>query len=226
VAFVHFTVRELEPGNGRLLRRMRATQLAMASSADHFRMCYGPEYVCGRLMAWAERQGIALTYIQPGMPQQNAYVERYNRTVRHEWLDLYIFETIMEVQEIATEWLWTNNHDRPNIGTGGITPLRSSNWPRELYDRAPLRTGGLPEDHGSSVLWQKAQHAGRRGAGEQDSADDLGGVRVRTELPGSGDGDLIRRQPPDRLEVQAGQRRVRTAVEETGSREPAPRRAP
>ncbi|SDE04088.1 Integrase core domain-containing protein [Paracoccus isoporae] len=54
--------------------------------------------------------------------QQNAYVERYNRTVRHEWLDLYIFETIEEVQEIATEWLWTYNNERPNMGNGGVTP--------------------------------------------------------------------------------------------------------
>lgn len=38
-------------------------------------------------MEWAETQGIALCHIQPGKPQQNAYVERYNRTVRHEWLD-------------------------------------------------------------------------------------------------------------------------------------------
>ena len=54
--------------------------------------------------------------------QQNAYVERYNRTVRHEWLDLYIFETIEEVQQIATEWLWTYNNERPNMGIGGVTP--------------------------------------------------------------------------------------------------------
>ncbi len=67
-------------------------------------------------------QGITLTYIQPGKPQQNAYVERYNRTVRHEWLDLYIFETIEEVQQIATEWLWTYNNERPNMGIGGVTP--------------------------------------------------------------------------------------------------------
>lgn len=40
------------------------------------------------LMNWAEKKGIALVYIQPGKPQQNAYVERYNRTIRHEWLDL------------------------------------------------------------------------------------------------------------------------------------------
>ena len=82
----------------------------------------GPEYVSSTLMTWAEKQGIALTYIQPGKPQQNAYVERYNRTVRHEWLDLYIFETIEEVQEIAIKWLWTYNNERPNMGIGGVTP--------------------------------------------------------------------------------------------------------
>ncbi|ACM01406.1 Integrase, catalytic region [Cereibacter sphaeroides KD131] len=62
-------------------------------------------------------------YIQPGKPQQNAYVERYNRTVRHELLDLYIFETIEEVQRAAFEWLWSYNNERPNMGIGGVTPV-------------------------------------------------------------------------------------------------------
>lgn len=70
----------------------------------------------------AEKQGIALTYIQPGKPQQNAHVERYNRTVRHEWLDLYILETVEEVQQIATGWLWTYNNECPNMGSSGVTP--------------------------------------------------------------------------------------------------------
>ncbi len=82
----------------------------------------GPEYVSGKLMAWAEKRGVRLEYIQPGKPQQNAYIERYNRTVRGEWLGQYIFETIEEAQEQATEWLWTYNNDRPNMGIGGITP--------------------------------------------------------------------------------------------------------
>ncbi|WP_188656296.1 integrase core domain-containing protein, partial [Roseibium aquae] len=55
-------------------------------------------------------------------PQQNAYVERYNRTVRHEWLGQYIFETIEEAQDRATRWLWTCNNERPNMAIGGITP--------------------------------------------------------------------------------------------------------
>ena len=53
--------------------------------------------------------GIGLQFIQPGRPQQNAYVERYNRTVRYDWLNQYIFEIIEEVQEAATAWLWTYN---------------------------------------------------------------------------------------------------------------------
>jgi putative transposase len=73
-------------------------------------------------MTWAEKQGIALPCIQPGKPRQNAQVERYNRTVRHEWLDLYILDTFEDVQQIATEWLWTYNNDRPNMGTGGVAP--------------------------------------------------------------------------------------------------------
>ncbi|WP_143530707.1 IS3 family transposase [Rhizobium sp. RU36D] len=84
----------------------------------------GPEYISGKLMEWAEKRGIALSHIQPGKPQQNAYVERYNRTVRHEWLDQHIIESIEEAQEFATQWLWTYNNERPNMGIGGITPAQ------------------------------------------------------------------------------------------------------
>jgi putative transposase len=82
----------------------------------------GPEYLSHTLRAWAGQRGIRLDYIQPGKPQQNAYIERYNRTVRYDWLGQYLFETIGEVQAFATHWLWTYNHERPNMALGGITP--------------------------------------------------------------------------------------------------------
>jgi putative transposase len=84
----------------------------------------GPEYISDCLHQWAETRGIAIQHIQPGKLQQNAYIERYNRTVRHEWLDQYMFATIKEVQDYATDWLWTYNNKRPNIGIGGITPAQ------------------------------------------------------------------------------------------------------
>jgi putative transposase len=70
----------------------------------------GPEYISGTLMTWAKKHGVRLEHIQPGKPQQNAYIERYNRTVRGEWLNRHIFETIEEAQNQATEWLWTYNN--------------------------------------------------------------------------------------------------------------------
>jgi putative transposase len=61
----------------------------------------GPEYISGTLMTWAEKHGVRLEHIQPGKPQQNAYIERHNRTVRSKWLSQYIFEIIEEAQNLA-----------------------------------------------------------------------------------------------------------------------------
>lgn len=82
----------------------------------------GPEYISNTVRAWAAQRGIRLEYIQPGKPQQNAYIERYNRTVRYDWLAQHLFESLAEVQDFATRWLWTYNHERPNMALGGITP--------------------------------------------------------------------------------------------------------
>jgi putative transposase len=42
--------------------------------------------------------------------------------VRYDWLAQYLFESIEQVQEFATRWLWTYNNERPNMALGGITP--------------------------------------------------------------------------------------------------------
>lgn len=83
-----------------------------------------PEYISGKLLEWAEKYNITIQHIQPGKPQHNAYIERYNQTVRHEWLDQFIIESIEEAQHHATQWLWTYNNERPNMGIGGITPAQ------------------------------------------------------------------------------------------------------
>lgn len=68
----------------------------------------------------------------PGKLQKNAYVDRYNRTVQHEWLDQHIIESIEEGQEFVTQWQRTYDKERPNMGIGGITH-RSRKLPREFY---------------------------------------------------------------------------------------------
>jgi putative transposase len=84
----------------------------------------GPEYISQALLVWAEDREIRIEHIQTGKPQQNAYVERYNRTVRYGWLNQQLFESIEQVQDSATHWLWTYNHERPNMALGGITPMQ------------------------------------------------------------------------------------------------------
>jgi len=84
----------------------------------------GPEYLSELLVSWARNNNILIQYIQPGKPQQNAYVERYNRTVRHEWLDQHLFTSIDRARETATEWLWRYNNERPNMANGGFTPIQ------------------------------------------------------------------------------------------------------
>ena len=82
----------------------------------------GPENISCTIQRWALECGIRFEYIQPGKPQQNAYVERFNRTVRYEWLSQYYWSSIEEVQDFATQWMWSYNHDRPHMALGGFTP--------------------------------------------------------------------------------------------------------
>lgn len=82
----------------------------------------GPEYISTTLALWAKKRDIELVFIQPGNPQQNAYIERYNRTVRYDWLGKYFFDSIEDVQDHATRWLWIYNNEQPNMALGGITP--------------------------------------------------------------------------------------------------------
>lgn len=74
------------------------------------------------MLQWAKHRGITLLHIQPGKPQQNAYVERYNRTVRYDWLAQNLYDDLEQVQQDATRWLWIYNNERPNTAIGGITP--------------------------------------------------------------------------------------------------------
>lgn len=82
----------------------------------------GPENISGAMQNWAARRHIRMEYIQPGKPQQNAYIERFNRTVRYEWLSQYYWTDLEEVQLFATQWMYNYNHDRPNMALGGFTP--------------------------------------------------------------------------------------------------------
>jgi putative transposase len=104
----------------RVIRRLNRI-IEWRGKPGTIRVDNGPEYISEKLKEWAGKQGVAIQHIQPGQSQQNACIERYNRTVRHEWLDQHSIESIEEAQDFATRWLWTYNNDRSDRGIGGLT---------------------------------------------------------------------------------------------------------
>lgn len=89
---------------------------------DVLRTDNGPEFLSGEFVTWAEAAGMRLQYIQPGEPNQNAYIERFNRTYRNELLDLYLFRNLGEVREATYWWMIEYNEQRPHDSLGDLTP--------------------------------------------------------------------------------------------------------
>lgn len=63
-----------------------------------------------------------MCFIQPGEPQQNAFVERFNRTYRHEVLNAYVFDTLEQARLISEGWVRLYNEDRPHRALGRLPP--------------------------------------------------------------------------------------------------------
>ena len=78
--------------NLRIEPKKRLVRIFEQLKADHglpqvLRTDNAPEFLGEAFVQWAKANAMALQYIQPGKPNQNAYVERSNRTLRDEVLD-------------------------------------------------------------------------------------------------------------------------------------------
>lgn len=107
---------------------------ATAGAGQHTELLYGapnairldngPELVSQMFTEWAAAKSIAIQYIQPGKPNQNAFIERFNRTYRTEVLDAYLFTNLEQVQTITDQWLVDYNEYRPHEALGNIPPVQ------------------------------------------------------------------------------------------------------
>lgn len=82
----------------------------------------GPEFISSKLDHWCKEHKITLSFIQPGKPMQNGYIERCNGNIRRELLNAYAFKTIDEVRTKAEEYLLDYNQNRPHKALGYKTP--------------------------------------------------------------------------------------------------------
>lgn len=84
----------------------------------------GPEFTSSVFTNWCHKHRIEIRYIQPGKPVQNAFIERFNRTYRTEVLDARIFNNLVEVREITSEWMQHYNNKRPHESLGNLSPMK------------------------------------------------------------------------------------------------------
>ena len=84
----------------------------------------GPEFISHKLDAWCKDNGITLAFIQPGKPTQNAYVERFNGSIRRELLSAYVFRTLQEVRQRTETWMNDYNNHRPHKALGYRSPTQ------------------------------------------------------------------------------------------------------
>jgi putative transposase len=82
----------------------------------------GPEFRSRALDAWAVRHGVKLHFIQPGKPNQNAYIESFNDKIRSECLNVNWFLGPEDARAEIERWRRDFNEKRPHSGVGRIPP--------------------------------------------------------------------------------------------------------
>lgn len=82
----------------------------------------GPELISKALVDFCQKMDIAIRYIQPGKPNQNGLIERFNRTYREEVLNCYLFEDLNQAREITADWLIKYNEQRCHDALDGLPP--------------------------------------------------------------------------------------------------------
>jgi putative transposase len=82
----------------------------------------GPEFISNALDAWAYQRGVKLTFIRPGKPVENAYIESFNGRLRDECLNENWFLSVEQARRIVEDWRMDYNTARPHSSLGNLTP--------------------------------------------------------------------------------------------------------
>ncbi len=82
----------------------------------------GTEFTSGVFLSWAEKRGIELRFIQPGKPNQNAFVESFNGKLRLECLNAHWFSTLDDARRTIEAWRTDYNDVRPHSSHDQMTP--------------------------------------------------------------------------------------------------------
>jgi transposase InsO family protein len=102
-----------------ILERLATTRgLPKAIRTDN-----GKEFCSRAMLTWAHARGVQLFLIEPGKPNQNAYIESFNGRFRDECLNEHWFTSLAHARVVVEAWRREYNEERPKRSLGGLTPL-------------------------------------------------------------------------------------------------------
>lgn len=97
----------------------------------------GPEFQSRAIFQWTMIHRVHWHYIQPGKPNQNAWIESFNGRLRDECLNMHIFSDLKEAKRILTEWKHWYNTERPHSSLNNLTP---KNYVTQLNGKLSCKT--------------------------------------------------------------------------------------
>ena len=100
-------------------------RLATERGAPKFLRCdNGPELTAAAVRDWCRFNAAGTSYIDPGSPWQNAYVESFNARLRDELLSCEVFDTLTEAKVLLEDWRIDYNWNRPHSALGNQPPAK------------------------------------------------------------------------------------------------------
>ena len=107
----------------------------------------GTEFTSKAILKWANENGVEWHYIDPGKPQQNAYIESFNGSLRDECLNEEIFDSLADARRKLALWRYDYNNVRPHSSLANQTPAEARRALELLDGSAPGALAQPENDH-------------------------------------------------------------------------------
>ena len=97
----------------------------------------GTEFTSRAILKWANDNGVDWHYIDPGKPQQNAFIESFNGSLRDELLNEEMFDSLEDARRKLALWRYDYNNVRPHSSLGNQTPAEARRKLEQFEGSAP-----------------------------------------------------------------------------------------
>ena len=108
--------------SGRRVVRVLDELLTTRNKPTRLSLDNGPELTSHVMQRWVAERGVALSYIVPGKPMQNGYVESFNGKFRDECLNIHWFLSLSHARELIAAWRHDYNTNRPHSALNQKAP--------------------------------------------------------------------------------------------------------